>query len=84
MNKAIKIVSAIVATATTFALTNIALADSVAFSVSDATSTTNTMYGNTNTIILYGLGTLILAAVGLGFVGFYWRHIKKIIGLKRF
>lgn len=59
-------------------------ADSVAFSISDATSTANTMFGNTETVLLYGLGTLILAAVGLGMVGFFWRHIKRIVGLKRF
>jgi len=58
--------------------------DTVAFSVSDATSTANTMFGNINTVLLYGLGTLLLAAVGLGLVGFFWRHIKKIVGLKRF
>lgn len=62
----------------------VAFADSVAFSVSDATSTTNTMFGNIETTILYGLGTLLLAAVGLGMVGFFWRHIKRIVGLKRF
>jgi len=61
-----------------------AFADSVAFSTSDATSTANTMFGNTETVLLYGLGTLLTAAVGLGMVGFFWRHIKRIIGLKRF
>lgn len=61
-----------------------AFADSVAFSVSDATSTANSMFGNVETTLLYGLGTLLLAAVGLGMVGFFWRHIKRIVGLKRF
>lgn len=61
-----------------------AMADSVAFSVADATTTANTMFGNTETILLYGIGTLLLAAVALGMVGFFWRHIKRIVGLKRF
>lgn len=48
---------------------------------SDVFAILDGMFSNIHFILLFGIGTLLTAAVSLGMVGFFWRHIRNIVGL---
>jgi len=62
----------------------LAFADSQPFSVADATSSINSIYASTETVLLYGLVGALAAGVGFMLLGFFWRFVQRHITGRKF